>query len=64
MKGIVDKDYSCGGSKYGRHAPPRAKIDKTRAPVCRVSAEEHAKQFKEDRFVDSGCYSADFVSTA
>ena len=33
---------------------PRAKKAKRIAPVCRVSADERTKQFKEDLFVDSG----------
>ena len=35
-------------------ATPRAKKAKRSAPVCRISAEECAKKFKEDIFVDSG----------
>ena len=45
-------------------APPRAKKAKRSTPVFRVSAEERAKQFKEDTFLDSGCCASDFVSTA
>ena len=36
-------------------APP-AKKAKSSTPVCRISAEERAKQFKEDLFVDSGVF--------
>ena len=40
------------GVKMADSDPPRAKKAKRSAPVCQVSAEECAKQFKEDLFVD------------
>ena len=53
------------GVKMADSAPQELrKKAKRSAPVCLVSAKDHAKQFKEDLFVDSGCYAADFVSTA
>ena len=36
------------GVKMADPAPPRAKKAKRSAPVCQVSAEGRAKQFKED----------------
>ena len=42
------------GVKMADLAPPRAKKAKRSTPVFRVSAEERAKQFKEDPFLDSG----------
>ena len=35
-------------------APPRAKKVKRSTPISRVSAEERAKQFKDDLYADSG----------
>ena len=50
---MVDWDYSSQqlhvvGVKMAASAPPSAKKAKRSAPVCLVSAEEHAKQFNED----------------
>ena len=42
------------GVKLADSATPRAKKAKRRASVSQISAEECAKQFKEDLFVDSG----------
>ena len=40
--------------KMADSAPPRAKKAKRSAPISRVSAEERAKQFKDDLYADGG----------
>lgn len=45
-------------------APPKAKKAKRSVPVIRLSAEERAKQFKDDLYADSRVLFVNFVLTA